>query len=268
MRPGSHELNELPDYPADISVRAIAGDVWTRRCLGLSCSSEFSTFGDLVVPISSATDGATRGKAGDGSRVFKCFDLVATANVSNPWCGHTGMPGAAQVQADVKASLKAYLASIKPEPAAPTTPSPKPSATGTARTLFGMTLRLDPNWRVSGTESNGMTITTNCSGDPCPQLAVSSVDWLGDQSVGTMGDLPECSGGESALNTLTRKGERAIGNKQASYFEAELCAPGTPSETMRVWEIHSGGKHLMLTSTESSGFRVPNLDSLLARATW
>jgi hypothetical protein len=252
----SHEMRSLLRFPTQVPVKAIAGHVSTKVDIFFS-KVDVDTKSDTVVGVDSATVEYTDKGVGDGRVVFDCEgDLRQKLP-----CMHTELPSASYVQAEVKASIEKYLASIKPKPA------PKPSATGKAYTMFGMTLRLDPQWTVRGDESIGTTIATNCSGDPCPQLAISSVDWLGSQSVGTMGDLPECSGGESTHGSLVGKGTRAIGNKSATYFEAELCAPGIPSETMRVWEIR-GDKHLMLTSTESSGFRVSNLDAILASASW
>lgn len=271
MSVNSDLLAGLPTFPSGVSVRAIAGDVSVESCAVWGCDSD-DTDGDLVVSVTSATSLYTSNGTGDGKQVFECKGLTYSVLVDNSWCSHSNMLKAPQVQSDVKASIAAYLASTKTKPAAP---SLEPSATGKAYDMFGMTLRLDPDWEVRGGDSNGWSVKTGeiYAGYYNPHFSVSDFSWLGNQSVGEgyNSDFGTCAD-EDHINpkaTLVRQGERRIGNKTATYYTAKLCTEGARhDELFRVWEVNAGGKKIVIHTTEWPRYSVTNLDGILANAAW
>lgn len=263
------QLDELPVFPPDVSVRAIAGDVSVKSCAVWGCSTD-DTDGDLVVSETSATALYTSDGTGDGTRTFTCEGLTYSVLVDNSWCSHSNMLRAPQVQADVKESIRQYIASAKAKSVAQ---SHGPSAVGKAYAMNGMTLRLDSDWEVNGGDSNGWTVKTGdiYAGYFNPSFTVGYFSWLGDQSVASYGDFPECSDSDhsNADVKLVRQGERPIGNKRAAYYTAHLCTDGAPRDDLfRVWEVDADGKKVVITTTEWPRYGVTNLDAILASATW
>jgi len=96
MQPGSRELSNLPDFPASVPVRAIAGNVigylWT-------------TNSDGVVTVSSATEQYTTDYPGDGRFVFDCYRLLGRT----PTCEHSALIQNPGVQANVMRAIGEYL---------------------------------------------------------------------------------------------------------------------------------------------------------------
>ena len=270
MSVNSDQLANLPVFPSGVSVRAIAGDVSVKSCAVWGCSSE-DTNGDLVVSETSATALYTSDGTGDGTRTFACEGLTYNVAMDNSWCSHSNMLWAPQVQADVKESIRQYITSAKSKPVQ--TESSKPSATGKAYTMNGMTLRLDPDWDVRGTESNGWSVKTDetYAGYYTAGFEVADFSWLGSQSVASYGDFPECTDKDHSNRNakLVRQGERRIGNKTATYYTAHLCTDGAArNELFRVWEVNTGGKKIVINTTEWPRYGVTNLDGILAGATW
>ena len=269
LRLDSEQLAKLPSFPSGVSVRAIAGNVSVDSCALWGCNAE-PTNGDLVVPVVSATAEYTSNGNGDGKQVFAC--RIKSFEMLTAWCNHNNMLKAPQVQSDVKASIEQYIASAKSKPVAS---SPKPSVTGKAYDMFGMTLRLDPDWEVRGGDSNGWTVKTGeiYAGYYNPHFSVSDFSWLGNQSVGDgyNSDFGTCAD-EDHINPkakLVRQGERRIGNKTATYYTAKLCTEGARhDELFRVWEVNAGGKKVVIHTTEWPRYSVTNLDGILASATW
>jgi pimeloyl-ACP methyl ester carboxylesterase len=272
----AQQLDDLPSFPSGVSVRAIAGNVAARHCLVWGCATR-PTGDDRVVSTESATALHTNDGNGDGNRVFECTTSVwnpieALLRLGSTWCDHVGMLGAPQVQSDVKASIAAYLASIKPEPVTPPSSS-GPSATDKAYGMLGMTLRLDSDWEVRGNDSNGWTVKTDgtYAGYYTPSFEVMDASWLGDQSIATYGDFPECTDKDHSNPgvKLVRQGERPVGNQRAAYYTAKLCTDGAAkNELFRVWEVMAGSKRIVISTTEWPRYGVTNLDAVLANATW
>lgn len=264
MATGSKQLAALPQIPSGITVKAIAGEVKKLSCAIWGCSVAYSTNGDLVVPVKSATAEYTTTGKGDGKTVFGCEDPIALLQLSHPWCEHNGMLKSPRVQSEVKQSIQDYLAAEKVQHAKPT---------GRSYAVYGMTLQLDPVWEVRGTDSNGWTVKTDdvVVGYDNPSFQIADFSWLGDQTVESYGDFPGCTDADysNSAAKLVEKGQRPIGSQQATYYEAELCIDGAKyQETFRVWEVRSANRHVVISTTKSPRFGVNGLDEILAGATW
>jgi hypothetical protein len=259
---GSQQLRELPKFPGNLPVKAIAGNVTERNVLLFGLVPR-PTGSDLVVSVKSATDEYTVNFAGDGREVVSCEGVVVVANVSPAPCQHSALPDNPEVQELVKNGIRDYLAA-----------TPLPS--GTPYTFFNeMTLRLPPGLNVQVQHGEGpSSYQVGCS-DPtaCLQFTVYSPAEVGGDLHWRDWGLPECAAavdkGDTSLSVpgkLVDKGVRQIGGKPAKYYEATLCGPGTPQETARFWEAKDGS--VLIMTTDSEGKWWDKMDSLLAAATW
>lgn len=113
----SDKLGELPNFPDDVSVKAIAGNVTRQLKFGrLVLSSELNS--DLVVPTYSAKDVYTNNGDGDGVEEVGCTGFVTTPVViTDASCAHTKMLRDPDVRQLVKESIEAFIAANQPEPA-------------------------------------------------------------------------------------------------------------------------------------------------------
>jgi pimeloyl-ACP methyl ester carboxylesterase len=118
MMEGSQELRDLPKFPANVPVRAIAGQVqiFTQFFFG-SISQQLTD--DLVVPVTSATAEYTnKGRRGDGKFVFRC-DIRHYDSYGDPTkyqggqCSHNEMYKIGYVQESVTNGIRDYLATTR-----------------------------------------------------------------------------------------------------------------------------------------------------------
>jgi pimeloyl-ACP methyl ester carboxylesterase len=253
----SDQLAELPKFPRGISVKAIAGNAQLQTCALWGCS-ERSTDGDLVVSVKSATAEYTDTGVGDGKKVFTCTTFTLNPLIADAWCEHSHMLQAPKVQAEVKASIKAYLASVR-------------SKAGTPHEFFGdMTLYLKSDLKVQSFHGEGPSAYDVACVDKaaCPSFSVYSPNEVGGDLGWKSWDLPECGAGQDAstFGPIIPKGTRKIGGKSAKYYEAELCAVGVSRETTRFWEATDGS--IFVSDTSGNNRWQSDEDKILSAATW
>jgi pimeloyl-ACP methyl ester carboxylesterase len=254
LRLNSPELAALPRFPADITVKAIAGSVTWRSCAPWGCT-DASRGGDLIVPISSATDEFTSTGDGDGKNVFNCSDPIALEIVSQPWCEHGNMLQAPEVQADVKASIQAYLASLKPKhlPLPPHTmydffsrfKLPFLNTWGTGMSEPGSVLNVVDN--------------TTCN-EPdylCPHIYLSTAS----PGAGSFAKL--CPGAESKQVATSWM----IGGEPAEHYEHVVC-PGTGTGEANVWYAPRHGLLVTVYDSPSGKVDLPGLRAVLDNIEW
>jgi pimeloyl-ACP methyl ester carboxylesterase len=131
---GSNELRELPRFPDNVPVKAIAGNVFIRASFFFT-HIDHDMGGDLVVGVDSATNEFTNAGHDGGKTVIKCFGQSAIAGRSKASCDHTVMVQSSDFQSEVKRSIEEYLASTR-------------ASVVPATNFFGLGLRLGPEWEV------------------------------------------------------------------------------------------------------------------------
>jgi pimeloyl-ACP methyl ester carboxylesterase len=117
MTEGSQALRDLPEFPANVPVRAIAGQVqiFTQFFFG-SISQQLDS--DLVVPVQSATAEYTNKGRGDGRFVFRC-DIRHYDSYGDPTkyqggqCSHNEMYKTRYIQESVTNGIRDYLATAR-----------------------------------------------------------------------------------------------------------------------------------------------------------
>lgn len=119
MRISSQQLADLPKFPANVAVKAIAGEVDWQVCDFWGCGPKLSQGGDLVVTTASATDEYTTTGRGDGKKIFKCVTSTPIENLTDAWCEHSHMVQAQAVQEEIKSSIEQYLAAVQADEAKP-----------------------------------------------------------------------------------------------------------------------------------------------------
>lgn len=139
LRLGSKELAELPLFPVSVPVKALSGNVSVMTVILPSAfvptPVPVPTFSDLAVAVKSADKYATTTYQGDGRRTFDCIAWVPVPGSSDAPCEHANLLKMPEIQAEVKASIEAYLNAARAS-------LPKPTY------LFTLGLRLDSNWDI------------------------------------------------------------------------------------------------------------------------
>lgn len=276
MRPGSPQLQALPKLPSGITVMAIAGEVSRQICVPWGCSAKVSTNSDLIVPVASATAEYTRTGVGDGMHIFQCADPLAIFYISRPYCEHNELVRSSAVQEMVKASIAAYLDSIKQKPASArglstrTAPrSPSPTSSTIAYEFFGtMTLRLPRNMKVQGLGGEGPNSYDAACADrsACPSFEVYRPNEVGGDLGWRSWQYDRCPAVQGSTNqVIVDKGTRQIGSKTARYYEIQLCTDAQP-QIARFWEVTDGTIFVMDVSGNSRWWSTE--DSILTAATW
>jgi len=272
MRPGSPELAALPHIPSGITVRAIAGDVKAPPvCTPWSCALVDSN-SDLVVPVSSATDEYTSTGVGDGKKVYTCTGLNWFESMSQAWCSHSSLTKSPSVQADVKASIQAYLASLKPKHL------PLPSHR--METTFFKRLKLPylDTW-VGAMSEPGSVLNvaddTHCSNDnaACPHIYF--IDLASSYGTSAYGDDPVAAAAAQLCSTDERQvtgsmkqvATRSVGGSPAQYYEQAHCSDGKDVSEY-VWYVPS--RHFLVTAHDAPSGKVdlPGLCAVLDNIEW
>ena len=265
MRPGSPELAALPHIPSGITVRAIAGDVKAPPvCTPWSCALVDSN-SDLVVPVSSATDEYTSTGVGDGKKVYTCTGLNWFESMSQAWCSHSSLTKSPSVQADVKASIQAYLASLQPKKL------PLPPHRMESSFFTRLKVPYLNTWIGAMSEPNSvMNVVddTNCSDDnaDCPHIYF--IDLISQYGEATYGDDPVavaaaqlCSTDEQqATGSMKQVAARSVGGAPAQYYEQAHCSTGKEVSEY-VWYVPS--RHLLVTAHDAPSGKL-NLSGLRA----
>ncbi len=253
---GSKELHDLPPFPANVPVRTIAGHATYVGHI-LFAQIKVDLLGDKTVFVTSAAHSHTEKGNGDGSKVYDCETSEVFPTDNDASCTHAALVSADYVQADVKKSIQAYLT----------------STTLPITNLYGLGLHLGPEWKVQEeTTSSGVrdaTDSSHCSSpDDCATFSVFGPTFL---DVGpwkeVLSDLPECSAGlQASTGHITEKGTRLVGGRTATYYEADLCAEGSPRETIHLWKLDQ--PNVLITTLTGYGHDVTNMDELLQGASW
>lgn len=263
MATGSKQLAALPKIPSGITVKAIAGEVKKLSCALWGCSVAYSTNGDLVVPVKSATAEYTTTGKGDGKTVFECEDPTALLQVSHPWCEHNEMLKSPRVQSEVRQSIQDYLAAEKERSAKP---KGKPYEFFAAMTLY-----LEGDYSVRPLHGEGpSSYEVQCrERSACPQFDIYMPNEVGGELGWQDWGLPGCTSDDETKPSTTgivRKADRKIGNKPAHYYEAELCGKGAPRQTARFWEATDGS--IFIGSIDGNNRMWDQADAIIAGATW
>lgn len=153
----SDKLKTLPKFPNNIAVQAIAGKVQTTLdVFGFVTGSKDAT--DLVVHVTSATQGAALNQKGGGSTVIDCKGFIDLPILNEAPCEHGRLLKNVQVHARVLASIGLYVKSLEPK--------------GIPFTFKGLRLWLPESWAV---EAPGYISTDKtCNDGMCPGLSLKS----------------------------------------------------------------------------------------------
>lgn len=131
LQPGSAQLRDLPTFPADVRVHAIAGrtEMYTYIFGVLAGTYDI---GDLIVSVESATAGAT------DSSIVDCgtLDLHRLPLTSLPTCWHVSQPQHISFQGETRRVLDTYLDTLPPPPIVLT-------AAGAGEVVFGQASTAD-----------------------------------------------------------------------------------------------------------------------------
>ena len=248
MATGSRELAALPRFPADITVKAIAGEVRRQVCALWGCSRPKSTGGDLIVPVESATAEYTTTSKGDGKTVFACEDRLAILKLSYPWCEHSEMLKSSKVQDEVRASIKAYLAAASKEQ-------------GLAKTIRvgGLVITGHSTWKaLDDTIIDTSTCELTSEGDFWKRCARVTVEPGGSDRRAVWDML--CA---DALLSTTKS---TVGGKAATLYKYGRCDAYESPGTAYLWHVADGPAieyHLSVDSKPMAG-----IEPALAAATW
>lgn len=272
MRPGSPELAALPHIPSGITVRAIAGDVKAPPvCTPWSCALVDSN-SDLVVPVSSATDEYTSTGVGDGKKVYTCTGLNWFESMSQAWCSHSSLTKSPSVQADVKASIQAYLASLQPKKL------PLPPHTE-YKFFTRFTLPFLNTWDTSMSEPNSVLNVVDrgvCSADAASCPHIYFIDLTSSYGKQSYGNDPVAAESRTRCEDAQGQGAASVGSGQsvtvggiaARYYPEIRCANGE-IYAQAIWYVPS--KQLMVTSPSADvgpSFDYDGLRAVLDNVEW
>lgn len=185
MREGSSELAQLPHFPENVPVRAIAGSVtvYSQYLFG-EIKQSFSD--DLIVSVSSALAGYTNTGMGDGRFVFRCdirrYDSYGFGGFQGGQCSHNEMYKIGYIQQSVTNGIQEYLESrrssfvaAKKSPAFTLTPNVVNLSDGTV-VLFGyLSIHPGKTWGVMTSESDAYADFIDMTGcndtASCPHIS-------------------------------------------------------------------------------------------------
>jgi hypothetical protein len=255
-----------------ITVKAIAGEVRRVTYTPWGSSEPASTGGDLVVPVQSATAEYTTTGNGDGKTVFACDDPIALTNVSHPWCEHNGMLKSPKVQTEVKSSIQAYLASIKPARA---TKLPLPAHHTVDDFFTDLKLPYLHTWIGAMSEHNvvmNVVDNTNCNNvtAACPHIYFHNLNEAQNREVAAdpVAAIPKSYGSCSSTGApttipLKRIATRYIGGIAADYYE-EVCGQ------LRFYAWHVKNRHFLVAASDTPAGKInlPGLRASLDNVKW
>ncbi len=277
---GSEELKALPPFPANVSVKAIAGNVIPEIKLGFVTITGPPQNSDLVVGIDSATpsDRYTDQGNGDGEKIVECKGVIMEPILSDAPCAHTKILKDENVQDEVKKSIQDYIASTK----VPVT------------NVYGLGLQLPSNWKVAENQEyrsyadDSWTVlydSSHCDDPRLPEYCESIVvvNLNGPENKDPYGDPrqkvgEDCYGNHfqddsyygpsQTLQTNIIEGEEVLyqrqGNCSPDYDPIDEEYVGTRFQYS--WRIPSRGIVLFTAHTEDSTVQTAN--DLIANATW
>lgn len=246
----SQQLAKLPKFPRGMTIKAIAGNAQLETCALWGCSAK-SSGGDLVVSVRSATDEYTSTGNGDGKKVFTCTTVTLNPLVADAWCEHSHMLQAPQVQSEVKASIRAYLASVK---------SADVAQAAKKMTLGGLNIPAPGVWGLQGAGTAIDTSTCTRSSEPdfwklCAHMTVESG---GDDRKAVWYSL--CS--DQLLSTT----DGNIGGKKATVYQYGRCDAYESPGVAYLW--HVPGSVSIEYRLSDKGKPMTGIREALSAATW
>lgn len=288
MAMGSSQLQQLPRFPAQVPVRAIAGDV-TITTQFLFGTSSLDTGSDIVVPVSSATNEFTSQGSGDGQFVFKCdlrhydsygsIPVINWPNYQGSQCWHMGLYTTGYIQQSVLNGISDYVtAHPVSQPSQPA--SFTLTAANTANlapdsvTLFGK-LNIRPGNGWDGVMSYpdagyiGYADHTTCTADDagCPHLVF--LDMTNSQVSTNYGSDPlkrwstDPSGSCTNITAIEGPVTVKIGGRDAQLYR-QRCQNDPYAEPRYAWVI-PGQLFVAITDFGGSG---EIAEAALENATW
>jgi triacylglycerol esterase/lipase EstA (alpha/beta hydrolase family) len=278
MKVGSKELDQLPPFPPNVAVKALMGDVTINTVIFPSPTAAYipvPTFSDLVVPITSAQQYATKIGKGDGARKFSCNGWVPIPSFSDAPCEHNNLLKMPEVQQEVKASIEQYVASIQK----PNVPS------GHKVTLFNkLTLTYLDTWKKGFSTPNvteDIADGTNCaaSAAECPHIMVVNLD--APEARASYGGSPvnqaahDCmleqdENGHKPAQQPKLKGTETVDGESVKFYEQDVCPPYLSGEKAYFWYAEKRG---ILIDASGSGLTggslaLDKLKAVIANIDW
>jgi pimeloyl-ACP methyl ester carboxylesterase len=244
---GSPEISALANWPNDLSVYAIAGDIRPHYDFFFAEFDGSASGTDTLVTVSSALNGAS-----ENTLRYECSGdtPIVVLGWTKADCEHSTLDNSQAVQQKVADVVGKYIEKNKP----------KPSATGTEVAFKNMKLTLPDNWKYQYEDwNNSLSLyrVSGCSAPNCPTVHVrdiEGIDW-------TIGDAGECSTGEGSIGSLESQGTFTMGSKKANYYTIQVC-PNTHDEDYHFWELP---KSAILIDTCGT-IVLPELRQILANA--
>lgn len=258
MREGSSELAQLPPFPGNVPVRAIAGKVTVYgQYLFGEVKQSFSD--DLIVPVSSALAEYTNKGVGDGRFVFQCdirhYDSYGFNGFQGGQCSHNEMYKTGYVQQSVANGISDYLASRS-----------RPVGATAYTVGDGMVIYLPSNAQVVGLSGEGPNATgVTCFSGTCPAFEVYNPNEVGgSDALGWRNwELSRCN---DASGQITQKAVVQAGGKSAHYYEAATCKPGAPRSTVGFWYVDDSSAFVIAVDLDSRGR--DEINAILTGASW
>lgn len=286
MAPGSAQLRALPRFPANVPVRAIAGDV-TITSQFLFGSSTTNTDSDLVVPVSSATDEYTDHGGGDGRFVFGCdlrhYDSYgADPTVPIPWpkyqgsqCWHNGLYTTGYIQESVLNGIKDYLGAHTP---AFTLQADGSTLLPDSVQLFknGFSIHASSKWIGAMSEADliiNYVDNSTCSGDSASCPHVTFLNLTSNQANSVYGPDPLhywaaniptniCPRAAAVEGPVSAK----VGGQDAQLYR-QRCLADTPAAPRYAWVV-PGKLFVSMTDFGGDASSAQAVQAALQTATW
>ncbi|HET8883844.1 MAG TPA: hypothetical protein VFM68_00030 [Candidatus Saccharimonadales bacterium] len=278
----SRELRELPSFPADIPVRAIAGNTRVYVQLLFTEIVKTGTSSDLVVGVESATAEYTDTDRGDGRFEFRCdlrrYEQGVNTGLQGGECSHNELYTTGYIQESVKQGIEEYLAVSVVDVPKITLPS------GREKTLFNkLTLTYPDTW--GGAMNNPGVVEnivdyTHCEdiAAVCPHIHFINLDSAGGRA--QYGDDPVASAAEQAstmgfpsgyvaTGPAELKGTVSVGGETADYYEQIATTTHAPPQTrFYYWYIES--RQLLITAYDSDygPYSAETLSAVLDNVEW
>lgn len=270
---GSKELQALPPFPANIPVRAIAGN--TRIFVQLFYTDIVKEgTSDLVVGVDSATAEFTDTRKGDGKFEFSCdlrrYGQGVNTSLQGGQCSHNGMYKTGYVQESVKQGVEEYLSS--------TTRPPVP--TGRIVTLFNkLTMTYLNVWEgaqsIPGQVEN-IVDHSLCKdiAAKCPHIFIANLD--SDYGMTTYGDDPLATIAQTGCTQSTTTAPSPlqlvetfdIDGVATDYYIQNCSAGQSGVEVVHYWYVANRDVLVTTKRTSADEVSLDNLRAVLRNATW
>lgn len=280
MSENSRELRELPPFPKEVPVRAIAGKVrvFVQALFGTVVDQRFSD--DMVVPVESATADYTSSDIAGGKFIFACdlrhYDSYGSiVHFQGGECSHNSMYKTGYIQESVTNGINEYL-EAQPKPVS-ALEVPVPNFTnfepGATIEMFDrLTIPSPQVWEGAMSEPDTVwnfidrTICT-ADGASCPH--VNFVNLASNKSETYFGSDPVKTWSESSCSVgipgnLEGPAEITLGGQLAQVY-GQRCGEDRYAAPRYAWLVPD--KQLLVVMTDSGG--APEiLEGALERVEW